>query len=176
MRVLVWNKKCFNALLLVYAANLRVLFTAVIGSYGTIGPNNVDTTLVYRRVVTNIGDAYNRNTGIFTAPVAGVYYFIFFYHAGGDCEAMLYLYRNYQLVVMTSDHISKHDTADNGGNAALLHLDKGEQVYVRMAAYTSVSQPGFLMRPLSEARPQKDTPDMSNLLRSTGLCSTQTQA
>uniref|UniRef100_A0A3B5AGS4 C1q domain-containing protein n=1 Tax=Stegastes partitus TaxID=144197 RepID=A0A3B5AGS4_9TELE len=123
--------------------NLRVLFTAVIGSYGTIGPNNVDTTLVYRRVVTNIGDAYNRNTGIFTAPVAGVYYFIFFYHAGGDCEAMLYLYRNYQLVVMTSDHISKHDTADNGGNAALLHLDKGEQVYVRMAAYTHA---GFIVQ------------------------------
>uniref|UniRef100_A0A3P8RKH5 C1q domain-containing protein n=1 Tax=Amphiprion percula TaxID=161767 RepID=A0A3P8RKH5_AMPPE len=115
-------------------SNLKVIFSAVVGRFGAIGPFNTDTTLVYRRVITNIGDAYS----IFTAPVPGVYYFTFFYHAGGECDAMLYLYKNYQLIVMTSDHSSRHDTADNGGNAVFLQLRKGDQVYVRMVANSHV--------------------------------------
>uniref|UniRef100_A0A3Q1GT11 C1q domain-containing protein n=1 Tax=Acanthochromis polyacanthus TaxID=80966 RepID=A0A3Q1GT11_9TELE len=118
--------------------NKTVIFSAVVGRFGTIGPFSTDTTLVCRRVITNIGNAYSRFSGIFTAPVPGVYYFTFFYHAGGECDAMLYLYRNYQLIVMTSDHSLRHDTADNGGNAVFLQLRKGDQVHVRMGANSHV--------------------------------------
>ena len=38
---------------------------------------------------------------------------------------------------MTSDHKSS-DTADNGGNAAVLKLEKGDQVYVRLPAGSHV--------------------------------------
>ncbi|KAF1380791.1 hypothetical protein PFLUV_G00167660 [Perca fluviatilis] len=115
----------------------KVMFSTAIGQGNKhIGPFNTDTTLIYRRVITNIGGAYSPSTGIFTAPVAGVYYFTIFYHAGGTTPGMLLLYKNDDLVVVTHDYIS--DGADNGGNAAFLQLQPRDQVYVRLGANSHV--------------------------------------
>lgn len=116
----------------------KVIFSAGTGQNGAVGPFNTETTLIYSRVITNIGDAYNSHTGIFTAPVAGVYYFNFFYHAGGQHGAGLMLFKNSESVVMTSDHPSDGDTADNGGNAVFLQLQRRDHVYVRMSANSHV--------------------------------------
>ncbi|XP_067436548.1 uncharacterized protein [Thunnus thynnus] len=82
----------------------KVIFSAAVDGSGHTGPFNTDTTLIYRRVITNIGGAYSQYTGIFTAPVAGVYYFTIFFHAGREHEAKLLLYKNHQLMIMTHDH------------------------------------------------------------------------
>ncbi|XP_067435968.1 cerebellin-1-like [Thunnus thynnus] len=116
----------------------KVIFSATVGGGGHIGPFNTDTTLIYRRVLTNIGGAYSQYTGIFTAPVAGVYYFTIFFHAGGQYAAKLYLYKNNQVMVMTGDHPSKYDSTDNGGNAVFLQLQRGDMVYVRLPANSHV--------------------------------------
>ncbi|KAL7374444.1 hypothetical protein ABVT39_000677 [Epinephelus coioides] len=117
----------------------KVIFSAATGGGDRIiGPFNTDTTLIYRTVITNIGNAYSPYTGIFTAPVAGVYYFTIFYHANGHRPGMLLLYKNNQVMVMTDDHQCGYDTADNGGNAAFLQLQPGDQVYVLMRANTHV--------------------------------------
>ncbi|XP_030287365.1 complement C1q-like protein 4 [Sparus aurata] len=130
----------------------KVALSALIETGGAYGPFDKDVTLAYNKVYTNIGDAYNSCTGIFTAPVTGVYYFTFFYHAGGKHASKLELFKNCEMIVRSSDHKSGCDGADNGGNAAVLQLQQGDQVYVRMPAHhhvwaTSISTSfsGFLL-------------------------------
>ncbi|XP_023202374.1 uncharacterized protein LOC102219930 [Xiphophorus maculatus] len=112
----------------------KVVFSAGIGGNAAIGPFTTSKTLVYTRVITNLGNAYNQHTGIFVAPVRGIYYFSFFYHAGGYQPVALFLMKNNQIVVLSSDHKTSHDGADNGGNAAFLELQQGDQVYVLLEA------------------------------------------
>ncbi|XP_054483013.1 complement C1q-like protein 3 [Anoplopoma fimbria] len=88
--------------------------------------------------MTNIGNAYSPVTGIFAAPTAGIYYFTFYYHAGGHHRVNLALFKNNEVVVTTSDHRSLNDTADNGGNAVFVQLQKGDQLFVRLKAKTHV--------------------------------------
>ncbi|XP_071315941.1 complement C1q-like protein 4 isoform X2 [Trachinotus anak] len=115
-----------------------VVFSVKAEEGGALGPFCSETILKYNTVITNIGDAYNAATGVFTAPIAGVYYFTFFYHAGGHQGAALVLHKNNEAVVKTSDHKSSSDTADNGGNAVFLKLEQGDKVSVRMPAGTHV--------------------------------------
>lgn len=42
----------------------KVAFSASLGSNGFIGPVNTDTTVVYKNVFNNVGNAYNPATGI----------------------------------------------------------------------------------------------------------------
>ncbi|XP_041634955.1 uncharacterized protein LOC121504308 [Cheilinus undulatus] len=116
----------------------KVIFSAALGGTGAFGPFNAATTLKYTVVITNIGNAYNSATGIFTAPVAGVYYFTFFVHAEGTRLMLLALFKNSQTVVMTHDQVTGADGADNGGNAAFLRLQRGDQVFVQMLANSHV--------------------------------------
>ncbi|KAF1380792.1 hypothetical protein PFLUV_G00167670 [Perca fluviatilis] len=117
----------------------KVAFSAAIGGSGKhIGPFNTDTTLIYKTVITNIGNAYNEHTGIFGAPVTGIYYFTFHYHAGGGHPVSLVLIKNSQSVVTAYDHQTLNDGADNGGNAVFVQLQQGDQVFVRLGANTNV--------------------------------------
>ncbi|XP_041649676.1 complement C1q tumor necrosis factor-related protein 3-like [Cheilinus undulatus] len=111
----------------------RVAFSAALGGNAEhIGPFNTRTTLIYKTVKTNIGNAYNSATGIFTAPVAGVYYFTFFYNVESTHRTFLRLYKNSVQIVFASQYRSKTFGNDNGGNAVFLQLQQGDQVYVRM--------------------------------------------
>ncbi|XP_034532693.1 complement C1q subcomponent subunit C-like [Notolabrus celidotus] len=119
----------------------KVIFSAALGGTA-VGPFNTDKTLLYK-AITNIGNAYNAATGTFTAPVAGVYFFTFFHHAGGQHETILFLYKNNQRIVQTQDHRAVHETAHNGGNAVSLQLQAGDRVYVRMLKNSYVYCSGY---------------------------------
>ncbi|XP_041649675.1 complement C1q-like protein 3 [Cheilinus undulatus] len=111
----------------------RVAFSAALGGSGeNFGPFNTEITLIYKTVITNIGSAYSSATGIFTAPVAGVYYFTFFYNTEKNQKANLKLYKNSERIVSAYEISSDTDRDDTGGNAVFLRLYQGDQVYVRM--------------------------------------------
>uniref|UniRef100_A0A671VUX3 Complement C1q-like protein 4 n=1 Tax=Sparus aurata TaxID=8175 RepID=A0A671VUX3_SPAAU len=110
----------------------EVAFGTMLEKGGVHGPFKTDVTLAYNKVLTNIGGAYDSSTGVFTAPVAGVYYFTFFYHAGLEHASKLMLFKNSEMIVMTSDQKSRSDPVDTGGNAVVLQLQQADKVYVRM--------------------------------------------
>ncbi|XP_029944260.1 complement C1q tumor necrosis factor-related protein 3-like [Salarias fasciatus] len=123
---------------------MKVIFSAVTNE-GDINrcPFGTDTTLIFRRVITNVGEAYSPYTGIFTAPVAGVYYFTFFYQAQAYYPNQLYLYKNNEPVVLTEDQWTYFDSSDNGGNAVFLQLQRLDRVYVLMGGGSYVSDSSY---------------------------------
>ncbi|XP_039465910.1 complement C1q-like protein 3 isoform X1 [Oreochromis aureus] len=108
-----------------------VIFSAGIEGSSPLGPFNTDQTIIIS------GNAYNKLTGIFTAPVSGVYFFTYFCHSGGGSTTSLHLYKNNEVILEIHDHQSA-DTADNGGNAVFLQLQQGDTVYVRLKANSHV--------------------------------------
>ncbi|XP_027893842.1 caprin-2-like isoform X4 [Xiphophorus couchianus] len=115
-----------------------IAFSAATGGSGHIGPFDTDTTLIYRKLIINVGNAYNQHTGIFVAPVRGIYYFSFFYHFVGRHQVVLRLMKNNESLLESSGHMTMNDGADNGGNAAFLELQQGDQVYVQLEANCEV--------------------------------------
>ncbi|KPP65952.1 complement C1q-like protein 2-like [Scleropages formosus] len=115
----------------------KVAFSAGLGGSGHTGPYNTDITLAYKTVFTNIGSAYNPATGIFTAPVRGVYHFSYYCHGGSTSEMSVNIYKNEQQMAMAYEGKST-DNSDNTSNAVNLQLEVGDQVYLRLLANTHV--------------------------------------
>ncbi|XP_042354194.1 cerebellin-4-like [Plectropomus leopardus] len=108
----------------------QVAFGASISSGGNVGPFNTEITLIYKNVYSNTG-AYNPATGIFTAPVKGIYYFSFSGHNHSSRPMGLRLMRNGAQMVTVFNHPAgnRHETATNG---MTLQLEVGDQVYMRL--------------------------------------------
>uniref|UniRef100_A0A671Y0T0 Complement C1q-like protein 2 n=1 Tax=Sparus aurata TaxID=8175 RepID=A0A671Y0T0_SPAAU len=114
----------------------RVAFGANLGINGNIGPINIDITLVYKNVFSNTG-SYNPATGIFTAPVKGIYYFSVSGHNESTRPMGLRLMKNGKQMVIVYNHPAgrRHETATN---SMTLQLEVGDQVYVRLRVHTWV--------------------------------------
>ncbi|XP_067247299.1 complement C1q-like protein 4 [Chanodichthys erythropterus] len=96
---------------------------------GYIGPFTTEITLTYKKVFTNIGNAYNPITGVFTAPLKGAYMFrISIYGHGPESGASIY--KNGERVVIAYDNQPKYDL--NSSNGVVLILKVGDVVYVRL--------------------------------------------
>ncbi|XP_067248597.1 complement C1q-like protein 4 [Chanodichthys erythropterus] len=97
-----------------------------------IGPSATETTLTYKKVFTNIGNAYNPDTGIFTAPVKGVYVFTFnvYSHGGHSHPANAYLMKNEKRVLVA--HAEQEQGTLNSSRRVVLVLEVGDRVFVRL--------------------------------------------
>ncbi|XP_031179939.1 complement C1q-like protein 4 [Sander lucioperca] len=102
----------------------------------TIGPFPSDTTLIYKHVTTNIGNAYNPNTGVFTAPVRGAYHFEWSVGANGDNShaSGAVLVKNTENVFVAWE--KQKDGFMSSSKGVTLLLEVGEVVFVRLWSNT----------------------------------------
>ena len=102
----------------------RIGFTAGVTSSSSSWNSG---SLVFPKVITNVGNGYNPSDGVFTAPTAGVY--VFFVNVQG--------YSSYNINVdIVLNGASKVRTIaqtnyDAGPNLAVLSLQTGDRVWVK---------------------------------------------
>ncbi|KAM9310378.1 complement C1q tumor necrosis factor-related protein 4-like [Pholidichthys leucotaenia] len=116
----------------------KVAFSASLGGNGLQKTTSGSRTLIYRDVLTNIGQAYNLETGVFTAPIRGVYYVRFTANAPTDFPMSAVLYKNdvsIQLIVHEQPSGEGSDTASNG---AALQLEAGDTLKVELWHNTQI--------------------------------------
>ncbi|KAK3083518.1 hypothetical protein FSP39_024580 [Pinctada imbricata] len=104
-------------------------FTAALSVNASL-PNG--TQVVYDHVVTNVspqGGGYDATTGTFTAPIDGAYVFHFYAVAHSSEEFWLELFHNNDFVESSYGYTS--GSYADAGNTAVLHLKKGDTVYVK---------------------------------------------
>ncbi|XP_048036102.1 complement C1q-like protein 4 [Megalobrama amblycephala] len=95
-----------------------------------IGPFTTEITLTYRNVFTNIGNAYNPITGIFTAPLKGAYMFRVSVLGHAQTISSASIYKNGECVVLAYD--DQPQGVLNSSNGVVLILEVGDVVYVRL--------------------------------------------
>ncbi|XP_058633001.1 cerebellin-2-like [Onychostoma macrolepis] len=113
----------------------KVAFSATLSSsLGSkyFGPYAEATTLVYENAFTNIGNAYDTDTGIFTAPVKGVYFFNFVVFNPDEEPTGVRLLKNGNSVVTASDNPPGQDTEDTTCNSVSLILERGDKIYLQL--------------------------------------------
>ncbi|XP_078018803.1 uncharacterized protein LOC144458885 isoform X1 [Epinephelus lanceolatus] len=116
----------------------KVAFSAGLTDAGSVGPFDTEITLKFSKVFTNIGQAYSPTTGIFTAPVRGVYYFRFtVWETRPSHWAGVYLYHNEKRMISNYDENDEHAFV-SVSNALILQLEKGDVVYMALPSGNGV--------------------------------------
>uniref|UniRef100_A0A8C5G2Z1 C1q domain-containing protein n=1 Tax=Gouania willdenowi TaxID=441366 RepID=A0A8C5G2Z1_GOUWI len=106
----------------------KVAFAASLGGNGLVKTTTGNKYLIYKDVLTNVGGAYNSETGVFTAPIRGVYYIRFTANAPTDFPMSAVLYKNDASIQLIAHEQSSGEGSDTASNGAALLLEQGDQL------------------------------------------------
>ncbi|XP_061552296.1 uncharacterized protein LOC133412725 isoform X3 [Phycodurus eques] len=111
----------------------KVAFAAALTDSGSVGPFDRETTVIFSKVFANVGRAYNETSGLFTAPMDGVY--VFSFTAADFLKGYMgvTLYRNQQPIVSSLD-LNDHGGYASATNGALIPLEAGDRVRLSLPA------------------------------------------
>ncbi|XP_062391146.1 complement C1q tumor necrosis factor-related protein 3-like [Sardina pilchardus] len=111
----------------------KVAFSVGLGS-GYIESGNTELNLVFTKIITNVGQAYNSMTGFFTAPVRGVYYFRFTVTDHLTSRYMdIMMFKNGEKILHLHEY-DAHGTWNYLSSGATLQLEEGDVVNMRLPA------------------------------------------
>ncbi|XP_071326333.1 complement C1q tumor necrosis factor-related protein 4-like [Trachinotus anak] len=106
----------------------KVAFAASLGGNGLVKRTNGNKDLVYRDVLTNVGGAYNAETGVFTAPIRGVYYIRFTANGPTNFPMSAVLYKNNAAIQLIAHEQPSGEGSDTASNGAALLLEQGDKL------------------------------------------------
>ncbi len=106
--------------------NVSIGFHAIYPS----NSNPAGTPLLYDKVRINIGDRYSRETGIFTANIAGLYYFEQYWVAIWGSEGYLSIQKNQIKQCWSFGTEGSMNEFHSASCSAVMELVPGDQVYV----------------------------------------------
>ncbi|XP_070767818.1 complement C1q-like protein 4 [Enoplosus armatus] len=106
----------------------KVAFAASLGGNGLLKTTSGNKDLVYRDILTNVGGAYNADTGVFTAPIRGVYYIRFTANGPTNFPMSAVLYKNGNEIQLIAHEQSSGEGSDTASNGAALMLEKGDRL------------------------------------------------
>ncbi|XP_027142870.1 centromere protein F-like [Larimichthys crocea] len=123
------------------AAKPKVAFYTALTRAGRVGPYNMDTTLKYSIVHTNIGNAYSPTSGFFTAPVKGLYYLQFTVSEVLRGYMGVKVYKNNQRI-MYNQEFNHGDSHGYFTNSVILELIAGDIIYLALPSGQSAYDNG----------------------------------
>ncbi len=90
-------------------------------------PLNVGSILVFKTVLINIGNGYNENSGAFTSPIRGIYFFMLSFMTHGNEGTTLGIYVNDETLCTAYES----SASGTGSCSALKELNVGDVVNVK---------------------------------------------
>ena len=113
-------------------AGPKVAFLAIMEASASVSSVS---TILFDTVITNVGNGYNADDGMFTTPYDGIYQFSATMMTGQNGEIWSYFILNGKRIAFIYAH-GTEGRHDQGANTVILQLNKGDRVCV-VNRYTS---------------------------------------
>uniref|UniRef100_A0A665T3N6 C1q domain-containing protein n=1 Tax=Echeneis naucrates TaxID=173247 RepID=A0A665T3N6_ECHNA len=133
-----WFMEYYNTFPFLSSDVPKVAFAVSLGGNGLQKTTTGNKDLVYKTILTNIGQAYNSETGVFTAPIRGVYYIRFTANAPTDFTMSAVLYKNDAAVQLITHEQPSGEGSDTASNGAALLLEEGDRLSLKLWHNTQI--------------------------------------